>query len=83
MKRKSLPNSLFLIALVFSLSSLIFVNVHASLTMPDQVSCAPAQLEHPQVKDSDDAEESDIKVPDVTVIGRVIELVQKFLPVGN
>jgi hypothetical protein len=82
MKRKLLPKSLLLTATVFSLSSYIFVNLHASRTMPTQT-CTQAKTEQVQVKECDDTEAQDIKVPDVTVVGRVIELVQKFLPVSN
>ncbi len=80
MKRKLLPKSFFLTAVVFSLCSFVFVNLHAGLTMPEQV-CPKSKMEQPQLKESDDTEAQDIKVPDVTVVGRVIELVQKFLPV--
>jgi len=82
MKRKSLPKSLFLFVAVFSLSAFVFVNVHANLTIPNQV-CAQTNLEQPQVKDCDDTEDQDVKIPDVSVLGRVFELAQKFLPVAN
>lgn len=81
MKRKSLPKSLFLIATVFSLTAFLFVNVHANLTIPHQV-CTQSNMEQPQVKDCDDTESQDVKIPDVTVLGRVVELAQKFLPVA-
>lgn len=82
MKRNSLPKSLFLFAAVFSLSAFVFVNVHANLTIPRQMH-APASLEQAQVKEGDDTEEQDVKIPDVSVLGRVFELAQKFLPVAN
>jgi hypothetical protein len=82
MKRKSLPKSLFLIAAIFSLTAFIFVNVHANLTIPQQ-GCTKANMEQPQLKDCDDTEDQNVKIPDVTVLGRLLELAQKFLPVAN
>jgi hypothetical protein len=83
MKRKILPKSLLLTAVIFSLSSFVFVNLHANMTASKQ-SCSLFTLEQPQVKEcDDDSDAQDIKVPAVTVIGRVINLVQKFLPVAN
>lgn len=82
MKRKSLPKSLFLITAVFSLTACIFVNVHANLTIPQQ-GCSQLQMEQPQVKECEDADDQEVQIPDVTVLGRALELVQKFLPVAN
>ena len=82
MKRKSLPKSLFLIAAVFSLTAFIFVNVHANLTVVQQ-GCTQTKMEQPQVKECDDTEDQDVKIPDVTVLSRLFELAQKFLPVAN
>lgn len=82
MKRKSLPKSLFLITTVFSLTAFIFVNVHANLTIPQQA-CTQMEMGQPQVKECDETEEQDVQIPDVTVLGRVLELAQKFLPVAN
>jgi len=84
MKRNLPAKSLFLSVVIFSLSAFVFVNLHASLTVPQQGCEQQVQLEHPQVKEeSDDAEPREIPVPDVTVIGRLVELAQKFLPVAN
>ena len=82
MKRKSQPKSIFLIAAIFSLTSFIFVNVHANLTSPQGI-CSQTKIGQPQVKECDDSEEQDVQIPDVTVLGRVLELAQKFLPVAN
>jgi hypothetical protein len=83
MKRKILPKSLLLTAVVFSLFSFVFVNLHAHLVAPQAV-CTKPTLEQPQVKEcDDDTDTQDIKVPDVAVIGRVFELVQKIISVTN
>lgn len=82
MKRNSLPKSFFLIAVVFSLTAFIFVNVHANLTIPQQV-CTQTKMEQAQVKDCEDTDTQEMKIPDVTVLGRILELAQKFLPVAN
>lgn len=82
MKRQSLLKSFFLFASVFSLTAFIFVNVHANLTIP-QEGCTKTTMEQPQVKECDDTEDQDVKIPDVTVLGRLLELAQKFLPVAN
>lgn len=81
MKRKLLPKSLFLAFAVFSLSAFAFVNLHANLTLPQQ-SCSQTLVEQPQVQECDE-ETSKTPLPDVTVLGRVLELAQKFLPVAN
>ncbi len=83
MKRKSLPKSLFLIAAVFSLTAFLFVNVHANLTIPQQQVCTQTGLEQPQVKECNDTDEQEVKLPDVSILGRVLELALKFIPVAN
>ena len=82
MKRKSLPKSLFLFAIIFSLTSFVFVNVHANLTLSQQT-CMQTMMGQTKVQDCDDAEARDVKIPDVAVLGRLLELAQKFLPVAN
>ena len=82
MKRKPLPKSLFLFVAIFSLTAFIFVNVHANLTMSNQT-CMQTMMEQPQVHDRDETEDRDVKIPDVTVLSRLLELAQKFLPVAN
>lgn len=82
MKRNLLPKSHLLTAAIFSLSAFVFVNLHASLSAPQQV-CTQAQIEQPQVKECDDTATRETPLPDVTAISRLIELAQKFLPVAN
>lgn len=82
MKQHSLPKSLFLIAAIFSLTAFVFVNVHANLTS-EKKECAAAIVEQPQVKECDETEDRDVPIPDITVLGRMLELAQKFLPVAN
>jgi hypothetical protein len=82
MKRKSLPKSLFVLAAVFSLTAFLFVNVHANLTIPQQI-CTQTTLDQPQVQECEEAENQEVKIPDISVLGRVIDLAQRFLPITH
>lgn len=81
MKRNSLPKSLILAAAVFSLTAFVFVNVHANLTMPGEV-CKQTRTEQPQVKECDDADAQELKLPNMTVLGRLLGLAQKLIPIA-
>jgi hypothetical protein len=83
MKRNLSTKSFFPFVVAFSLSAFVFVNLHASLSVPKQ-NCTQEQLEHLQVKEGcNDTEARAIPVPDLSVIGRLIELTQKLLSVAN
>lgn len=82
MKQKSLPKSFFLIAVVFSLAAFVFVNVHASLTIPQHL-CTQTKMEQTQLKECQDTDTQEMKIPDVTVLGRLLKLAQKFLTIAN
>ncbi|MCW5921866.1 MAG: hypothetical protein KIS77_05940 [Saprospiraceae bacterium] len=82
MKQNSLPKSLILAAAVFSLTAFVFVNVHANLTIPGEV-CKQTRTEQPQqVKECDDADSQELKLPNVTVLGRLLGLAQKLIPIA-
>ena len=81
MKRKQLPKSLFLLIAVFSVSSFLFVNVHASNAKSDL--CCAAKLEQPKMEESENGKSREIAVPDVTVLGRLLELAQKFIDIAR
>ncbi|MBX2892636.1 MAG: hypothetical protein KF734_17035 [Saprospiraceae bacterium] len=81
MKRNSLPKSLILAAAVFSLTAFVFVNMHAHLTMPGEV-CKQTRTEQPQVKECDDADAQELKLPNMTVLGRLLGLAQKLIPIA-
>ena len=79
MKRKQLPKSLFFLIAVFSLSSFLFVNVHANISNAGL--CCETKLEQPKIEESENGKSTEIPVPDVTVLGRLLELAQKFITV--
>lgn len=82
MKRKSLPKSLFLATAIFSLTAFLFVNVHANLTVPVQVRTEVTLDQQAQVKDGE-SEEQDVKIPDVSALGRLFELAKTLISVAN
>lgn len=83
MKRNLTTKSFVSFVIAFSLSAFVFVNLHASLTVPQQ-NCTPEQMGQVQIKEEcDDTETREIPVPDVTAISRLIELAQKLLPLTN
>lgn len=78
MNKKSLHKSLFVLAITLSLASFIYVNAHASLS---GVTCAKPELaQKPSVKEEQENETREIPVPDVAVLARLVQLVQKFTP---
>jgi hypothetical protein len=74
MKNKTLPRSFFFAAAIFSLAAFLFVNVHAGLTV-NQVLPA-AELAQPKVEEHND---HTIRLPDGTVIGRVLDLAHRLI----
>lgn len=83
MKRKSLPKTLFLATAIFGLTAFLFVNVHANLTIPVQVRTEVKLDQQAQVKEGDEAEEQEVRIPDVSALGRLFELAKKLVSVAN
>ena len=83
MKRKSLPKSLFLATAIFSFTAFLFVNVHANLTVPVQVRTEVTLDQQAQVKDGSESEEQDVKIPNVSALGRLFELAKTLISVAN
>ncbi|MBK7936948.1 MAG: hypothetical protein IPJ82_07540 [Lewinellaceae bacterium] len=81
MKRKQLPKSLFLLIAVFSISSFLFVNVHANVANAGL--CCATKLEQPKMEESENGKARELPVPDMTVLGRLLELAQKFIDVAS
>lgn len=77
MKQKLLTKYILIGIVVFSLFSFFYVNLHAAYT--GRINC-DQQVKSPQpvLVEEEDKQKNDIPIPDVTVISRVIELVQKF-----
>ncbi len=81
MKRKQLPKSLFLLIAVFSFSSFVFVNLHANRN--DENACSQTKLEQPKMEECDNGKSREIPVPDVTMLGRLLDLAQKLIEVAS
>lgn len=74
MKRKLLPKSFFFAASLFSLFAFTFVNVNvASSSCQSSQSCIVQK-----VNEVEDMKEPGIQVPDITVVGRLIDLAQRY-----
>ncbi len=81
MKRKQLPQSLFPVIILFSLSSFLFVNLHANRAiMP---TCVKSTLEQPKIEESDCSDTREIPVPDITVVGRLLEIAGRLIEVAR
>lgn len=74
MKRKPIPKSFFFAVSLFSLFAFTFVNVNVS-----SGSCQSSQTCLVQkVEEADNMDKSGIAVPDFTIVGRLIELAQRY-----
>ena len=80
MTQQRLPKSLFLPIAIFSFFAFAAVNLHAKLSAPSQ-SISQKELLQQKVEDAADSQtDRDLQLPDVTVLGRLFELTQRFLP---
>jgi hypothetical protein len=77
MKQKTLPKSFIFGIASFSLAAFLFVNVHAGLNL--QQITPGGDLSQPKVETSDDQRDDNVRVPDVTVLGRVLFLAHRFM----
>ncbi len=78
MKQHLTPKTFFLIAALVSCFSFLFVNIHAVWTTP--AVATPTELTAPKNEPAVEEEDQDnnLAIPDVSVIGRLIELAQKM-----
>jgi len=81
MKQSRHSKSIFLSIATFSLAAFLFVNLHAGLTIPSQTVPGSA-LTQSKVEEPDN-NAYDLPLPDVTVLGRLMELVDRLLPRSN
>lgn len=80
MTQQHLPKSLFLPIAIFSFFAFAAVNLHAKLSTPLQ-SVAQKELLQQKVEDATEQQaDRDLNIPDITVLGRLFELAQRFLP---
>ena len=71
MKRKLLPKSFFFAASLFSLFAFAFVNVNVASD------ACQSSSKSDLVEQVEDLNGSGIQVPDITIVGRMIELAQR------
>lgn len=76
MKNKLLPKYLLIGLIAFSLFSFLYVNMHAAYTTQ---ACAKEQLKaQPAMVEDDQEAKPQIPVPDVAILSRIADIVQKF-----
>ena len=82
MKPKLLPKSLLFAAVTLSLFSFIYVNAHAGL-VNDQAVHTTKTLEPSLPPIEEQPEEQALRLPDVAVLGFLLQLAGLFLPVSG
>ena len=81
MKQKRLHKSLLPIIALFSLLAFLFVNLHADL--PQQNANNVPTLTQSKLEDESAEKGYDVKIPDISFLGRVLDIAQKLLPVAH
>lgn len=79
MKQSLTPKTFLFAAAIFSCCSFLFVNIHAVWTTP--AVATPSELVAPKGEPAVEEEQDharNLAMPDVTVIGRLIELAQRL-----
>ena len=77
MKQKLLPKYLIAAVLALSLFSFAYVNLHSAYT--GQSSCNQKnQNPQPVLIEEDEDKADKIPVPDVTIISRVLDIIQRY-----
>jgi hypothetical protein len=83
MKKEFLPKQLLFVAAIVSLLAFAFVNLHANGTksaVAQRAGLAQTKVEEPKERDQEIAE---IKMPNLTLLGRVWEIAQRLLEKTN
>lgn len=75
MKRKLLPKSFFFAVTIFSLSAFFFVNLNVGSTVCQAPNTSLVQTAVQEVEDQD---ASTLQVPDITLVGRLMEAAQRY-----
>ena len=75
MKRRLLPKSFFFAATLFSLFAFTFVNVNVAseISRPSNTS-----LVQTTVEEAGDQDNTNISVPDITIVGRLMEVAHRY-----
>lgn len=79
MKQNFTPKTFFLMAALVSCFSFLFVNIHAVWTTP--AVATPTELTAPKNEpavEEDQDQDNNLTIPDVSLIGRLVELAQKM-----
>lgn len=76
MKQKPTFKSILLVASLFSLSAFIFVNWNSNSSLSQIEN--KAKIVQTQLEDNDE-DQSNVPVPDVTVLGRLWDMAQKII----
>lgn len=79
MIKQFLPKSFWLALMTASLFAFIAVNVHARFS-PPLAKTADQELLHQQGEEAAEKAERKLVLPDLTVLGRVVDLIQHIMP---
>ncbi len=75
MKRKFLPKSFFFAVTFFSLFAFFFVNVNVASTI---CQASNTSLIQTAVQEVENQNTTTIQVPDITLVGRLMEVAQRY-----
>lgn len=78
MKRNLTPKSLILFCCAVSLSAFLFVNLHASLSLKDQL--PQGYVPTAQVQGNGDEEDQPGRLPDFSIFGKLLLFVERVIP---
>ncbi len=81
MNQKRLPKFLLPFIAVISATAFLFVNVHSGNSI--QNPCLPTEITASQIEHCEDKKDYDVQVPDISLLSRVVDIVQKLLPVAH
>jgi len=80
MVQQRLPKSLFLTVALVSVVAFLAVNLHANLSASPRTASQTEVLSQKMEDVAEPRSGRDLSIPDVTVLGRLFELAQRFLP---
>lgn len=82
MKHNLLPKYLIAGIIAFSIFSFVYVNLHAGFSC--QASCEKQiQKVQPVLIEEEEDKSTDLPIPDVTIIARVLDIVQRVASSNN
>lgn len=80
MVQQRLPKSIFLTVALASFVAFLAVNLHAKLSASPRTASQTEMLNQRVEEATEQHNDRDLSIPDVTVLGRLFELAQRFLP---